>query len=225
MGISTQEFARRFPLLYHMAEFGSWPSIRQHGLLSTSALLDLYEVAGAQREALEARHRPECQRIYHDAHGSAVIRDQKPMTEAGLHKSLRDDLSPREWYEILNEKVFFWVTKERLQKLLGAGAYRKRRHTVLTVDTRGILEGHEQHAVLSPINSGATKPNPQPRGRDTFKPLDAYPFDEWNRKRHGRDPVVELAMTHSVPDIEKFVIRVENRGGGQPTETIWEPDW
>ena len=87
-----------------MAEFGSWPSIRQHGLLSTSALLDLYEVAGVERAGLEFRHRPECEEIYHDAHGSAVIRDQKPMTDADLRKCLRDGLTPADWYEILNEK-------------------------------------------------------------------------------------------------------------------------
>ena len=86
MGICGGDFARRFPFLYHMAEFGSWPSIRQHGLLSTSALLDLYEVAGVERAGLEFRHRPECEEIYHDAHGSAVIRDQKPMTDADLRK-------------------------------------------------------------------------------------------------------------------------------------------
>jgi hypothetical protein len=28
------------PVLFHMAERGSWDSIREHGLLSTSALLD-----------------------------------------------------------------------------------------------------------------------------------------------------------------------------------------
>ena len=35
-----------YPPLYHMAAEGSWPSIQRHGLLSTSALLDLYEVCG-----------------------------------------------------------------------------------------------------------------------------------------------------------------------------------
>ena len=38
------------PTLYHMAEGGGWPAIRQHGLLSTSALLNLYGVEGPQRE-------------------------------------------------------------------------------------------------------------------------------------------------------------------------------
>ena len=46
------ELIRDCPTLYHMAECGSWPSIRRHGLLSTSALLDLYGVQGAERDVI-----------------------------------------------------------------------------------------------------------------------------------------------------------------------------
>ena len=51
------ELLRHCPTLYHMAEGGSWPSIQRHGLRSTSALLDLFEVDGARREAILRRHR------------------------------------------------------------------------------------------------------------------------------------------------------------------------
>jgi hypothetical protein len=37
-----------------MAEVDSWPSIRHHGLLSTSALLELFEMTGAERLGLLA---------------------------------------------------------------------------------------------------------------------------------------------------------------------------
>src|SRR5262249_40369294 len=40
----------RFPYLWHMAEPGSWPAIRDHGLLSTSALLDRYGIMGEARD-------------------------------------------------------------------------------------------------------------------------------------------------------------------------------
>ena len=224
MGISAQALAKRFPLLYHMAELGSWPSIQEHGLLSTSALLDLYEVDGLDRDGLESAHRPECVSVEHTAHGQAVIRDQKPMTDADLNKCLGDGLTPADWYQILNEKVFFWLTEQRLERLLGARAYRSKRHTVLTVDAALLLDKHAPNAVLSPINSGATRPIPQPRGKNTFLPLADYPFDAWDQKRRKRDPAVELAVIYSVPDISEFVVRVENRGGGQPTEPVWEKD-
>jgi hypothetical protein len=34
-----------------MAEAGSWPSIKRHGLLSTTALLDLFEIPAPDRES------------------------------------------------------------------------------------------------------------------------------------------------------------------------------
>ena len=38
MGVTAEELAEAYPLLYHMADARSWDSIRKHGLLSTSAL-------------------------------------------------------------------------------------------------------------------------------------------------------------------------------------------
>ena len=221
MPVSESVLADLYPRLYHMAERGSWPSICQHGLLSTSALLDLYEVDGEQRAQLEAAHRPESVEISHPRHGRAVIRDQKPMDDRGLRRALTDGLTPAEWYRILNDKVFFWLTEKRLNTLLGARAYRKLRHDVLVVDTRKLLSKHAQRVVLSPMNSGATKPMPFKRGRSTFLAMDEYPFDE--RKSSGKDPVAELAVRGSVPDISNFVIRVYEAGAGAPPVTLWEP--
>jgi hypothetical protein len=67
-----------------MAEAGRWPSIARHGLLSTSALLDLFEVHGARRGELEAQHRPESVTLRHPRHGLTVVRDPKPMDDRGL---------------------------------------------------------------------------------------------------------------------------------------------
>lgn len=221
-GVSAEVLAARFPRLFHMAEAGSWPSIQRHGLLSTSALLDLFEVKGARREALEARHRPESITLTHPTHGVAVVRDQKPMDDQGLIKSLSGGLSPSDWYRLLNARVFFWLDSKRLEKLLGAKAYRDKRQTVLTVDTARLLARHSERVLLSPINSGATKPYPQPRGPDTFLPLASYPFADWDAKRKRREPVVELTVKHSVPDLREFVLRVEEVGGGRPNECLFD---
>ena len=197
-----------FPRLYHMAEHDSWPSIQKHGLLSTSALLDLFEVSGAARERLEAAHRPESVPIYHDVHGKAVIRDQKPMSDGGLKRCLTG-VTPRAWYLILNAKVFFWAHEERLHILRGAQAYRQGRQCILTVDTRKLVERHAPRIVLSPMNSGATRPFAHPRSQETFLPISEYPFDRWLAKRkQRRKAVVEVAVTHSVPDIAEMVIEV-----------------
>lgn len=213
MGISSTALASRFPLLYHMAEDGSWPSIEKHGLLSTSALLDLFNISGTRRACIEAAHRRESVQIQNHLHGVAIIRDQKPMSDRGLSRCLQDHLSPVQWYKILNEKVFFWLTRPRLYKLLNAKFYRNKRHCLLTIDTGKLLERHASRVLLSSMNSGCTKPYPHPRGRDTFLSLDNYPYEHWNRKRRGKDPIVELTVHYSVPDIKDLVIRVEEWDG------------
>ncbi len=77
----------RFPRLWHMAEDGSWPSIQSKGLLSTSSLLNLYKISGAERSAIEARHRPQSVPIDYKGLPRAVVRDQKPMSDAAVPAS------------------------------------------------------------------------------------------------------------------------------------------
>ena len=40
--MTVDELLATYPRLWHMAMDGSWPSIEKRGLLSTSALLELY---------------------------------------------------------------------------------------------------------------------------------------------------------------------------------------
>lgn len=222
-GISRSELSAHFPRLFHMAELGSWPAIYAHGLLSTSALLDRFEVAEPTRSEIEGRHRAESVTIQHPAHGVAVIRDQKPMHDAGLKKVLPSSMTPGDWYRTLNRRVFFWLSEHRLERLLNARAYRNRPQTVLTVDTLQLLATHHERVTLSPINSGCTKPNPQPRGPETFLPLSQYPFAAWLAKRRSlRDAAVELAVDYAVPDIREYVVLVEDREQGRPPKVIWK---
>ena len=74
----------RHPVLYHMAEDGSWESIRERGLLSTTALLDLFGVDGERRQAIESARRPEMVAVEHPKLGTALVRDNKPMQEKAL---------------------------------------------------------------------------------------------------------------------------------------------
>ena len=67
--------AERWPRPYHMTEQGSWNSIQRHGLRSTTALLDLLEIYGAERASIESARRPESVKIRHPVHGVAWIRD------------------------------------------------------------------------------------------------------------------------------------------------------
>lgn len=194
-----------------MAENGTWNSIQKHGLLSTEALLDLFEINGQPRKEILECHRPECVTISHSHHGKAVIRDQKPMRDSALLKCLDKGITPSDWYKNLNRRVFFWVNEERLRGLLQARAYRDKAHCILTVDTARLLARHEKHARLCPINSGSTIYTPQPRGHQTFKSIADYPFDQWRTKRNVKNAVVELVIDYAVPDVAEFTVRVEER--------------
>jgi hypothetical protein len=141
------------------------------------------------------------------------------MRERPLLKCLRN-MNPREWYELLNRKVFFWVREERVQQLLSARLYRTTTHTVITLDTASMLKVHQDRITLSPINSGSTLYNPRPRGADTFLPLHEYPFDDRKKKAGLARAVAELAVDYSVPDVLQHVTRVERRKGIRIVERL-----
>ena len=196
------------PTLYHMAERGSWESIRERGLLSTSALLDLYEVRNPLRSQIEAQHRPSSVEISNENLPQAIIRDQIPMSDEGLRRCLPEYLLPSDWYRLLNSKVFFWLSEDRLHRLTSARAYRNRQHDVLEVDTRSLVEAHWKRIWLCPMNSGCTKPMPHRRDETIFARIENYPYSHWRRKRPRGERAVELAVDYAVEDIGAHVRRV-----------------
>lgn len=205
MGVSIDELVGRHPFLWHMAERGSWPSITRHGLRSTTALLDLFEYSGEKRRAIESRKRGASVSITHPRLGTAVIRDNLPINETVLERTLVG-YSLQEWYQELNGRVFFWLSEERLGRLKGAAAYRERKHLVLKVDTRMLLERHIDSVELSTLNSGAVHAAANyERGEGTFASLAEYRWAERLRS-HPREPAVELTVNYSVPDITELVV-------------------
>ena len=94
------------------------------------------------------------------------------MDDKGLSRCLGGGLTPTDWYRLLNAQVFFWLDSRRLDKLLGALAYRDRRQTVLTLDTACLLSRHE----------GLSKP-----GRTCFNPV-GYDEVAWTLRQSARRP-------------------------------------
>jgi hypothetical protein len=219
MGISPEEFVAIHPRLFHMAEADTWPGIQRHGLLSTTALLDLFEINDNRRYEIEETNRRASVTINHHNHGTAVIRDQLPMTDSALQKCLLG-MSPREWYRLLNSKVFFWASSDRLTRLFEARAYRNRRHCILVLDSARFLEKYNDRVELSPINSGSTLYRPVTRGRDTFLPLEQYPYAEWKKKRTASTAIVEVTVDYRAEEIDDCVLEVTHMVGDQIQERI-----
>jgi hypothetical protein len=204
MSVTPEELAKHYPRLYHMADAGSWEGIQRHGLLSTIALLELYEVPHAKRCILLNAQRTRAETIEHPVHGRAVIRDQKPLNRAKLEGCL-SGCSFQDWLDMLNSRVFFWLSKDRLKTLMCAGEYCQRVHTVLTLDTLRLATDFQERITLAPMNTGNTRPYAHKRSLSTFSRMRDYPFAE-RLKRGLYYTVVELAVEDGVPNVMDYLI-------------------
>lgn len=219
--MTEEELVETYPRLWHMAHDGAWPAIRDHGLMSSTALLDAYGVAGDERSRLFGERRPESVPLVHPELPGAVLRDQKPMSDVALARCLSDELTPTDWYALLNSRSFFWLSRNRIWGLLRARAYRNKAQTVLTLDTQGIVAAHRDRIWLSPINSGSTLFKPRPRGRETFARISDFPFEARAVTRRPAQNVVELLVEYSVPDVRDHVLAVHRVRDKEILEEVW----
>lgn len=205
-----------YPYLYHMAEKNTWPSIRQNGLWSTTAVLDELGIPDAERSIYESTHRPA--KVVLSGNGKMVtLRDQKPMPRQRLLAALPARLAPEDWYRLINRKVFLWASSERLSRLLCAKDYRNLEHDVLTIDSKSFIEAYAEAIELCHMNSGNTFPYPHVRDERIFRSISDYPS-----KKNGSplEPVAELVVDYCVPDISKFVVKVERIRGEEVLRQI-----
>lgn len=212
---------RQNPVLFHLAEDGAWPSIQRHGLLSTRAIVDLFAPADHVREAILGQVRNGSVTLSDPDLGEVTVRDQGPLKF--LAACLTPGTTAQEFLDALNGRVFFWMTEERLQRLLGARRYRDQRQTVLRFDTAEVLQTYADRIELAPLNTGSMHvPTAPQRGADVFVPLADYPYDLWRAKRGSRgDAVVELTIPYSVPDAAALVMQVDRIHAGGVIQTLF----
>jgi hypothetical protein len=209
--MQKDELVERYPMLFHMASAGSWPTIRTHGLWTTQQIVATSQ--GAFHDAALTERRPRSITAEHPTLGRVTIRDQAPLRLQFLERCLTD-MSVLQWLATLNDRVFFWLHPDKLEKLLGARLYRSSEQDVLVIDTKSLLDAHQDRVRLSPVNSGATLyPNATARGSGTFTTIEDYPYTERRRKKTVSEAVTELAVVDGVHDIREHVIRVERRRG------------
>lgn len=215
--MDAQRFIDLYPRLYHMAEVGTWQSIKQRGLLSTTAVLDTLGITGVARDQFETEHRPEKMTVGQGAQ-AIVLRDQKPMPPDRIANALAGTrITPQEWYRFLNRKVFMWAEEKRLLTLLGARAYKDLEHDVLTIDTAKLVAKYMAAISLCRMNSGNTFPWWHPRSFDDFKTIADYPA-----KPSGlpEKTVVEVVVDYAVPDLAAYVVQVRRMKSGDVLANI-----
>lgn len=203
--------------IYHLAEASNWPRIQRDGLLSASTLILNAGLKGPARARLEKSQRPAHIELPDGVH----IRDQRPMPPKALESCLVA-MSPAEWYALINSHVFFWIDPERLNRQRAACG--SRAQVVLTVDTEALVDTHKKSIALTPINTGNARRKPAIRGAATFVPLTRWMDSGWrheaeslgvSERKRSHEPV-ELTVRHAVPDIMRFVQRIDKLASGQP---------
>lgn len=206
--MTPEELAERHPKLYHVTEPGAWENIKRFGLLSTSQILDLFEIHGLERAQLETKRRATAIALQHASHGQIILNDNIPLNEKALEKCLDDHLTPADWLRLLNSRVFFWASEEKVNRHLEARLNRTRKREVLVVDTLKLAKTHSEKIELCPINSGASFRKAARRGLHTFTPMLKHPYSEWSKLRGKRDTICEVTVLDHVMDIEDHVIQI-----------------
>jgi hypothetical protein len=204
--------------VYHLADAANWASIQRRGLLSASRLLDLAGLTGAARARIERQQRAASVTLP----SGAVLRDQVPMPPEALARCLVD-MTPAEWYALINSKVFFWLDVERLNRQRRAGAASPRA-VVMALDAERLLAVHGARAAFSAINTGNARRKPAIRGRQSFVPYAAWLNGRWAsegaglgiRPRAASHPPAELTIEGSVPDVMDFVVALHHLGRDEP---------
>lgn len=140
------------------------------------------------------------------------------MSDARLQQSLLGNLTPQYWYELLNGKVFFWATRERLYTLLNARHYRSIEHDVLSINTQSFVEEYRDRIELCHMNSGNTFPVPHRRDETIFKAIPDYPS-----RLNGapEKEVAEVTVEYSVPTVARHVMTVDRMRGAEVLRPIY----
>ena len=194
-----------------MTELDGWEQIQQRGLLSTTALLNHFPVSEQRRWRIESCHRSEDEEL----RPGVVIRHQRPLSHSRLQGLLTDDITTTAWYQLLNSNVFFWTTCKRRNSMLKAQMPKVQE--VLTIDTRRLVDRHEERITLSRLNSGDTR-NGGWRDSQTFRTIEKYPTIT------HKDQVAEVAVECCVADIVELTLRVDRYLGCTWREKIWPLD-
>ena len=188
--------------LYHLSLATSSEQVMEHGLLSTSALLNRFAIYGQRRNVLERTRRAKREPITHPDYGTVYLNDQFPLFEGGLKKCLVD-MSIEEWCLSLNRRVFFWAEEANLNSLVQAQKKKGYGGMLLSVQRKALHDAFGDQIELSPINSGNATRKAAMRGSAIFASVSAYP--------HSR--VVEVTVPYEMKRTDLLTVQMIIPGG------------
>jgi hypothetical protein len=176
------KFIKLRPILYHLTDKRNIKNLQHNGgmLYSTTELVSMSTLSKEEKVEIIRERRPIHKEI--TCNGQLVhIRDQRPISIKNLQKCIPMGWSIGDYIQLLNEKVFFWPTLNRLNRHYNRYAHEK--PVIIKVDT-AILFNLNPQPEFCHLNSGATRSSsyydggPPPRGGATFLGASAYPFTQ-----------------------------------------------
>ena len=208
--MTPRELAERHSRLFHATPAGAAQSILERGLYSAKDILHHWEVEPSLSACYLTCRRRLPVPLDHPERGLIVLNDNAPLSETKLAKVLDDGLTSANWLEMLNSRVFFFVSEAPLCRLKGARLNRERPKDVLVLDTERLALAYGHAMEIVPINTGNTNHQPARRGLSTFAALHGTNYQEWRWRRAKKSPdaIKEVAVRGSIPDIANFVLEV-----------------
>jgi hypothetical protein len=169
-------FLKNYPNLYHVSLCPDAESIRRHGLMSTSGILDLLGLPVTNRESLERSQRSKAEPFEHPQFGKFILNDQIPLRTEALQRCLIG-MTPPEWYAELNERIFFWLSPKRCENFAMARKMKMPPRTLLVLNSERLLANSNVGLDLCLINSGSATRRPAERNLENFRSVAKYPLD------------------------------------------------
>ncbi len=200
--MNAQVFAQARPRLFHFTAAGAWSTLREHGLLTTACLLKrtCLDSEESRREIASRRQLGNIS-LEVPGLGTVIVRDQRPLNQAGLVKALPQGFEPQRWIDLLNARIFLWTRKQDCMKLVNATLCRGR-GTLLELETSSLIDAYETYIELTTFNVGYALRKPKARSLESFVSFASYPSSELHTIR-------ELTIKRSVKDLQRYVLAVK----------------
>lgn len=174
--MDIKEFQKKRPCLYHLTSNKNLTNISSGKLLfSTKQIVKLTKTSDEILRKKRTNHI-----TIGDGETTFDIRDQRPISEKLLRGCLLDGMTLEEYYELLNERVFWWPTLDRLSRHFNKYAFEKPK--IICVKTSELFEVNPDNVEFSRLNSGALRANSYlngkapDRGRSTFVAADKFEY-------------------------------------------------
>ncbi len=157
--MTREKFIEKRPYMYHLTSMENFENIKnERKLFSATHLINLSDKTSEKKTELISSKR-NCA-ITISANGTNVnIRDQQPISIKALGKCLTDNMTVEEYIQLLNSRVFFWPTKDRLGRHYKR--YREEDIVILRVSTQDLFDHNcifLRFRTLNPAESGQLFP-------------------------------------------------------------------